>query len=128
GLQPHARDEHRRYQTVPRGNPGLRGVSRCARRVTVQVAQHGLRLRRIDSRLDTAKYAQTVTSTWTTPIRCSFWGDERRFHTACSESDPVVRSSEMTRMGYTGRAPAPDGSQSAWELVRAACYASKPQE
>jgi hypothetical protein len=34
----------------------------------------------------------------------------------------------MTRMGYTGRAPAPDGSQSAWELVRAACYASKPQE
>jgi len=20
------------------------------------------------------KYAQTVTSTWTTPIRCSFWG------------------------------------------------------
>jgi hypothetical protein len=45
------RDEHRRYQTVPRGNPGLRSVSRCARRVTVQIAQHG----RIDSRLDTAK-------------------------------------------------------------------------
>src|SRR5271167_960420 len=29
---------------------------------------------RIDSRLDTAKYAQTVTSTWTTPIRSSLWG------------------------------------------------------
>jgi hypothetical protein len=43
-------------------------------------------LRRIDSRLDTAKYAQTVTSTWTTPIRCSFWGDERRFHTAWVKS------------------------------------------
>jgi hypothetical protein len=28
---------------------------------------------RIDSRLDTAKYAQTVTLTWTTPIRGSFW-------------------------------------------------------
>ena len=29
-LQPHARDEHRRYQTVPRGGPGLRSVSWCA--------------------------------------------------------------------------------------------------
>jgi hypothetical protein len=28
------------------------------------------------------KYAQTVTSTWTTPVRCSFLGDERPFHTA----------------------------------------------
>src|ERR1700746_2553393 len=71
-LQSHARDEHRRYQTVPRGNPGLRSVSRCARRVTVQVAQLGLGCARIDSRLDTAKYAHTVTSTWTTPIRWSF--------------------------------------------------------
>src|ERR1700746_4092722 len=25
---------------------------------------------------------------------------------------------EMTRMGWTGRAPAPDGTQSAWGLVR----------
>jgi hypothetical protein len=29
-LQPHARDEHRRYQTVPCGDPGLRSVSWCA--------------------------------------------------------------------------------------------------
>src|SRR4029077_10826117 len=114
GLQPHARDEHRRYQTVPRGNPGLRGVSRCARRVTVQVAQHGLRLRRIDSRLDTAKYAQTVTSTWTTPIRCSFWGDERRFHTAWVKSVvlavrrslPVLsRERTSTALGHLKRIP-----------------------
>jgi hypothetical protein len=44
-LQPHARDEHRRYQTAPRRDPGLRSVYCCARRVTVQVAQHGSRLR-----------------------------------------------------------------------------------
>ncbi len=43
-LQPHARDEHLRYQTVPRGDPGLRSVSCCAGLVTVQVAQHGLKL------------------------------------------------------------------------------------
>jgi len=41
-LQPHARDEHRRYQTTPGRDPGLRS---CARRVTVQVARHGSRLR-----------------------------------------------------------------------------------
>src|SRR6476659_1687412 len=80
-------------------NPGLRGVSRCARRVTVQVAQHGLRLRRIDSRLDTAKYAQTVTSTWTTPIRCSFWGDERRFHTAWAHRDILRRRAILVAFG-----------------------------
>jgi len=50
-------------------------------------------LRRIDSRLDTAKYAQTVTSTWTTPIRCSFWGDERRFHTAWVIFEQVIELS-----------------------------------
>src|SRR4029077_4561256 len=105
GLQPHARDEHRRYQTVPRGNPGLRGVSRCARRVTVQVAQHGLRLRRIDSRLDTAKYAQTVTSTWTTPIRCSFWGDERRFHTAWVTSVALCNRRRPVDFRYAPLAP-----------------------
>ena len=44
-LQPHARDEHRRYQTTPGRDPGLRSVSSCARRATVQVAQHGSRLR-----------------------------------------------------------------------------------
>src|SRR5512133_455627 len=36
-LQPHARDEHRRYQTTPGRDPGLRSVSCCARRVTIQV-------------------------------------------------------------------------------------------
>jgi transposase len=44
-LQPHARDEHRRYQTAPRSDPGLRSVYRCARRVTVQVVLRGPRLR-----------------------------------------------------------------------------------
>ena len=37
-LQPHARDEHRRYQTVPRGDPGMRSVSCCMRFVTVHLA------------------------------------------------------------------------------------------
>jgi hypothetical protein len=49
GRQPHARDEHRRYQTAPRGDPGLRSVYRCARRVTVQVVLRGARLRPIHS-------------------------------------------------------------------------------
>ena len=44
-LQPHARDEHRRHQTAPGGDPGVRSVCCCARRVTVQVAQRGPRLR-----------------------------------------------------------------------------------
>ncbi len=34
-LQPHARDEHLRYQTVPRGDPGLRSVSCCGGRGSV---------------------------------------------------------------------------------------------
>jgi transposase len=41
----HARDEHRRYQTVPRGDPGMRSVSCCTRFVTVHLAQRGPRLR-----------------------------------------------------------------------------------
>ena len=44
-LQPHARDEPPRYQTAPRGDPGVRSVYCCARRVTVRVAQRGPRLR-----------------------------------------------------------------------------------
>ena len=40
-LQPHARDEHPRDQTAPRGDPGVRSANCCARRVTVQVAQRG---------------------------------------------------------------------------------------
>jgi len=31
GLQPHARDEHHRYQTVPRGDPDLRSATWCPR-------------------------------------------------------------------------------------------------
>jgi hypothetical protein len=54
-LQPHARDEHRRYQTTSRGGPGVRSVYCCARRVTVQVAQRGPRLR--PDRLQT-RYSQ----------------------------------------------------------------------
>jgi hypothetical protein len=34
-----------RHQTTSRGDPGVRSVYRCARRVTVQVAQRGPRLR-----------------------------------------------------------------------------------
>ena len=34
----------------------------------------------------------------------------------CSSPEPtcLLRGNEMTRMGWTGRAPAPNGSQSAW--------------
>src|SRR5262249_48478118 len=35
-----------------------------------------------------------------------------------SESNRLLRGSERTRMGWTGRAPAPNGSQSAWGLIR----------
>jgi hypothetical protein len=48
-------DEPPRYQTTPRGDPGLRSVSCCARHVTVQPAQRSPEAARIDSRLDTAK-------------------------------------------------------------------------
>ena len=36
----------------------------------------------------------------------------------CSKSDHSRRECEMTRMGWTGRAPAPDGSESTWGLAR----------
>jgi hypothetical protein len=35
-----------------------------------------------------------------------------------SNSDQILQSSEMSRMGWTGRAPAPDGSKSTWGLAR----------
>src|SRR5712672_278872 len=79
-LQPHARDEHRLYQTAPRGDPGLRSVCCCARRVTVQVAQYELK---VASGLTPdsihQKYAQTVASTWIAPVACSFWGRKNVF-------------------------------------------------
>ena len=44
-LQPHARNEHRRHQAAPGGDPGVRSACCCASCVTVQVAQRGPRLR-----------------------------------------------------------------------------------
>src|SRR5665811_1708896 len=51
-LQPHASDEHRRYQTTPGRDSGLRSVSCCARRVAVQVVSMASGCARIDSRPD----------------------------------------------------------------------------
>jgi len=44
-LQPHARNEHRRHQAAPGGNPGVKSSCCYAHRVTVQVAQRGPSLR-----------------------------------------------------------------------------------
>src|SRR5947199_4667354 len=52
-LQPHARDEHRRYQTTSRGGPSVRSVYCCARRSRSLSAARGCAW--TDSRLDTAK-------------------------------------------------------------------------
>ena len=43
-LQPHARNEHRRHQAAPVGNPGVKSSCCYAHRVTVQVARRGPRL------------------------------------------------------------------------------------
>ena len=44
-LQPHARNEHRRHQAAPGGNPGVNSSCRYPHSVTVQVAQRGPSLR-----------------------------------------------------------------------------------
>src|SRR6266567_3271983 len=77
-LQPHARDEHRRYQTTSRGGPGVRSVYCCAcdrsgRPARPEVAP-GLTPDPIQQ-----KYAQMVASTWITPAACSFWRIENVF-------------------------------------------------
>src|SRR3977135_1415485 len=75
-LQPHARDEHRRYQTAPRGGPGVTSMHCRARHVTVQVAAWMTRQRGQE------KYAQIVAATWITPGRVQFLKNKKRFHTA----------------------------------------------
>ena len=55
-LQPHARNEHRRHQAAPGGNPGVKSPCCYAHRVTVQVAQRGRACARVDSGLDKQKY------------------------------------------------------------------------
>src|SRR6266403_4859944 len=79
-LQPHARDEHRRYQTTSRGDPGVRSVYRCARRVTVQVAQRGPRVCPDWLQI---RYSQNMLR-WSRrrgsrPAACSFWKIENVF-------------------------------------------------
>ena len=45
---PHARDEHPRYQTAPRGDPGVRSVNCCARRAPFRSPSVGRFCARID--------------------------------------------------------------------------------
>src|SRR5258708_4936912 len=79
-LQPHARDEHRRYQTAPRRDPGLRSVYCCARRVTVQVAQHGSRLRPDSLQTRSSKnMLRRSRPRGSRPAACSFWGRKKVF-------------------------------------------------
>src|SRR3984957_2705800 len=83
-LQPYARNEHRRHQTAPDGNPGVKSSCCYAHRVTVQVTQ---RLApRVDSGLDKKKYTQTVVSTRIVPGCVQFLGQEKRFYTAWTQS------------------------------------------
>ena len=74
-LQPHARVEPPRYQTAPRRDPGVRSVYCCARRVTVQVAQRGPRLR---PDLLRTRYSKNMLRRshrrGSRPVACSFWG------------------------------------------------------
>src|SRR5712672_228274 len=79
-LQPHAREEHRRYQTTSRGDPGLRSVYRCARRVTVQVAQRGPEVAPgLTPDSVQQKYTQTVVSTRIVPGCVQFLGRKNVF-------------------------------------------------
>src|SRR5216684_1605530 len=89
-LQPHARDEHRRYQTTSHGDPGVRSLYCCARRVTrsgrsarPEVAP-GLTPESIQ-----LKYAQMVASTWITPGCVQFLKNKKRFHTAWVKNGSV---------------------------------------
>src|SRR5436190_582636 len=100
-LQPHARDEHRRYQTTSRGDPGVRSLlcapcDRSGRSARSEVAP-GLAPESIQP-----KYAQTVASTWITPGRVQILENRKRFHTAWvirdrSRSAPVGPMSGMRR-------------------------------
>src|SRR6202022_2423599 len=102
-LQPHARDEHRRYQTAPRGDPGLRSVYRlCApcdrsgrsawREVAPGVTPDSIR----------QKYAQMVESTWITPACVQFLENKKRFHTAWTRSALVADIAKLTRLMWNG--------------------------
>ena len=71
------------YQTIPRGDPGLRSVSCCAGLVTVQVAQHGLKLcpDRLQTRYSKNRLRRSRRGP-TRPVAGQMLGDEQRFHTA----------------------------------------------
>src|ERR1700730_14374525 len=79
-LQPHARNEHRRHQAAPGGNPGVKSSCCYAHRVTVQVAQRGPRLR--PGRLQT-RYSKNMLKPscrrGSPPVACSFWGRKNVF-------------------------------------------------
>src|ERR1700682_2462506 len=88
-LQPHARDEHRRYQTTSRGGPGVRSVYCCA------PCDHSGRSARPEDTPGLTpdsirqKYAQMVASTWITRACVQFLENKKRFHTAWVIRDRV---------------------------------------
>src|SRR5215204_656862 len=80
-LQPHARNEHRRHQAAPGGNPGVKNslcasCDRSGRSGWPELAP-GLTPDSIKQ-----KYAQTVVSTRIVPGCVLFLEAEKRFHTA----------------------------------------------
>jgi hypothetical protein len=85
-LQPHARNEHRRHQAAPGGDPGVSSACCCAGCVTVQVAQRGPRCVRVDSRLDTEKICSDGRVGVDRPGCVQFLGEKKRFHTAWVKS------------------------------------------
>ena len=79
---PHARDEHPRYQTAPRGDPGVRSVNCCARRAPFRSPSVGRFCARIDSKLDTPKICSDGRVDVDRAGYLQLLGYEKRFHTA----------------------------------------------
>src|SRR3954454_7097854 len=94
-LHPHPRNEHRRHQAAPGGNPGVKSSCCYAHRVTVQVARRSPRLTPDSIQ---QKYAQTVVSTRIVPGCVRFLGEENRFYTAW-----VTSSSTLTDQNISAR-------------------------
>jgi hypothetical protein len=99
-LQPHARNEHRRRQTAPGGDPGVRSACCCAHCETVQAWPQVAPGLTPDSLQQ--KYAQTVVSTWIAPGCVQFLGRKNVFTrpgTLSGTSGASVQRSRNARAG-----------------------------